>query len=78
MDEENGNYEGYHQQSKKANTPGLQVSNEMNPICHEDTQATNQASCMKKKVTEISHLICIEEEVTFKKNDSKLQHVLLL
>lgn len=54
LDEENGNYEGHHQCSKKANTPGLQVSNEMSPICSESTQATNQESCVKNKMMEIA------------------------
>lgn len=53
MDEEKGKYEGHHQRSKKANTPGLQVSNEMSPICSENTQATNQESCVKNKMMEI-------------------------
>lgn len=74
MDEENGNYEGHHQRSKKANTPGLQVSNEMSPICSENTQATNQESCVKNKMMEIGERslnLCVEEEVTFKKKDSR-------
>lgn len=74
LDEENGNYEGHHQHSKKANTPGLQVSNEMNPVSSEDAQATNQESCVKNKIMEMgkkSLNLCIEEDMTFKKNDSR-------
>jgi len=74
LDEENGNYEGRHQHSQKANTPGLEVSKEMNPVSSEDTHATNRASCVKNKMMEMGKRtlnLCVEEDVTFKKNDSR-------